>query len=537
MGWLEDIGKAIGHAFGSIGDFIWGGLVDGWGKLLLGIEKHTIGFIEEEIAEHSLETDLITDPELKKKVEELKEKWKHSPGDWTDIANDIIGIVGGFGAKVQLEALAGVEFGDDDKFAKGLFGQMALVTQATLIAQIFTIVGSAIPGTNLHQLGYAVLNYLNYSGMSQITGFGYGQILNSALAKPMQQEIYAKIRPEILDVGIALRLYYRKQIPYSQLYGCLKKHGYNDEDIVNLIDSYLYYPSPPELVNWSAKEVFEPEMIEKYGLDDEFENLELDAFYRAGMNTEQIRNHWRAHWEHPGFNQMRELLQREQLTEQDMWDWFRLVEIPPYWRQKLINISWNIPTRVDVRRFWDMGTITEDRLREIYGYMGYHGKDLDDYVLWTKVYVAWPDLIARYQKGWINIDTVRAELLRLGMTEERAQELIETKVKPEAPVRVLKERDLVKDDILEGVTNMVVTVPQAREMLIQLGYDANEADFIIFTYLPTEEMAPALYYADKEACEAAGFIWYDGECLNAEQVKQRKEWESEEEGEGEEEET
>ncbi|GAI33122.1 unnamed protein product, partial [marine sediment metagenome] len=32
----------------------------------------------------------------------------------------------------------------------------------------------------------------------------------------------------------------------------------------------------------------------------------------------------------------------------DVWEWFRMVEIPPFWRENLTKLIWEIPTRVDV---------------------------------------------------------------------------------------------------------------------------------------------------------------------------------------------
>ncbi|GAH44519.1 unnamed protein product [marine sediment metagenome] len=48
-----------------------------------------------------------------------------------------------------------------------------------------------------------------------------------------------------------------------------------------------------------------------------------------------------------------------------------------------------------------MRTIDETELRALYQRHGYFGKDLENYVIWTKVYVAFPDLMARWSKGWI----------------------------------------------------------------------------------------------------------------------------------------
>jgi len=285
---------------------------------------------------------------------------------------------------------------------------------------------------------------------------------------------------------------------YNQYFDDLHDQGWSDERIEALKFVTLFYPAPADLVRWQAREVFEPAMVEKYGLDDELGGITREPFYKAGMTDEQITNYWRAHWEHASWNQVVEMLHRGLMTEQDARDWFRLVEIPPFWRDKLIASSWNVPTRVDVRRFWDMRTIDEARLREIYTAQGYHGKDLDDYVLWTKIYVDFPDLVTRFKNGWLTLNQLRAELIKLGMSDERAEELIQTKVKAAASEKVAKDRDLTAAEIVKGVKKEVISWAEGLELLQDLGYDEWEAEFKLAIEVAVAAGSPESYTEFKD---------------------------------------
>jgi len=303
-----------------------------------------------------------------------------------------------------------------------------------------------------------------------------------------------------MDPNTAIRANWRGFMTDERMRATLVDHGFDEVDIETLLDVTKFYPAPQDLVRWQAREVFEPSMISKYGLDDEFEEIEKEPFYQAGMTDEQILNYWRAHWEHASWNQVVEMLRRGQITEADVWEWFKVVEIVPYWRDKLIAISWEVPTRVDVRRFWDMRTIDETRLREIYTSQGYHGKDLEDYVLWTKIYVDFPDLMTRYKNGWLTLDDVRAELVKLGMSAGRAEELIQTKVKAGQPERTSSERDVTKTDIIKGVKQTVISRDQGIELLVEMGYDEDEADYILEINIPPDE--EELVVRDRELTKA-----------------------------------
>jgi hypothetical protein len=291
-----------------------------------------------------------------------------------------------------------------------------------------------------------------------------------------------------LDPQMVINAWRRDPAKYVQVFEDLKDLGWDDTRIDTLKKITEFLPSPRDLVEWEAKEVFEPDMISKYGLADEFETLDLSLFAKVGVTEEQARNFWIAHWEHASWLQVVEMMRRGKLEEKDLWDWFRLVEIPPFWRQKLIDISWEVPTRVDVRRFWDMRTIDETRLREVYTAIGYHGKDLDDYVLWTKIYTDFPDLLARYKNGWITLDQVKSELTGMGMSAERADTMIEEKIKKAAPERVAAEKDLTKSDIINGVKKDVISREQGAELLTEIGYSNEEAIYLLDVNIPVDDV-------------------------------------------------
>lgn len=306
-----------------------------------------------------------------------------------------------------------------------------------------------------------------------------GRLLN-------QRQEYA-LRTHRLDPLSAVNLWRRDPEKYEEVFYDLKEQGWSDDRIEALKFVTQFMPTPQDLVTWQAREVFEPGMIRKYGLDDEFETLDLSLFAKVGVTKEQALNYWRAHWEHASWNQVVEMLRRGLITEEDVYEWFKVVEIVPYWRELLIAISWEVPTRVDVRRFWDMRTIDETRLRQIYTAMGYHNQDLEDYVLWTKIYVDFPDLMTRFKNGWLTLDEVRQELIRLGMSEDRAEELIQTKVKAEASEKLAKDRDLTMSQIVKGVKKSVITRVEGAQLLMDMGYDEAEALFILAIEIPVDE--------------------------------------------------
>lgn len=355
-------------------------------------------------------------------------------------------------------------------------------------------------GTPLHAIASGIMIIIG------IVGFFLGLI--SPVSGKAREIFNPMMRTVQLREENAIQALFRGIQTEDQLRDNLRRRGYYESEIDALIEVSHFYPSPADLILWQAREVFEPGMIERYGLDAEVEGIQREAFYKAGMTDEQIVNFWRAHWEHASWTQVVEMLRRGLLTkekgapeapttkaaweardaegEEAMFDWYRLVEIPPFWRDKLTAMSWAVPTRVDVRRWWDMRTIDEERLRSIYHAQGYHGADLDDYVLWTKVYVAFPDLMARFTKGWITEDEAKQELMDLGMPADRVDEMLETKIaKAKSEMEESTEsRDFTRSEILDGYRKRLFTEEEARASLADLNYSPEQIDF----YIDREEL-------------------------------------------------
>ena len=234
-----------------------------------------------------------------------------------------------------------------------------------------------------------------------------------------------------LDTSSIVRAGWREKKTDVEIVSDLTAHGWIKEEAERFLTAARYYPSPGELVNWQAKEVFEPEMVEQYGLDAELGEVEREAFYKAGMDDTQIENFWRAHWVHPGWNQVQEMFHREQLTLEETKRWFRVVEIPPYWREKLINVAYQPYTRVDVRRMHKLGVLDEKDLKRAYMDLGYDEEKAGNMVKFTIEYNKSPGvdpdrdltrsiLEKGYRLGLLNANEFGSMLESLGYSKDNA---------------------------------------------------------------------------------------------------------------------
>lgn len=260
----------------------------------------------------------------------------------------------------------------------------------------------------------------------------------------------------------------------------LRSQGFSEDRIAVLKQLASIMPNPQDLIRFVVREVYTPEIAEKYGQFDDFPDKAVDDAAKIGISKDLLGKYWAAHWELPSIGQGFEMMHRGIISEDDLRLLLKAVDVMPYWRGKLAEMSWNVPTRVDVRRWWDMGVVNEAELRKLYAAMGYHGDDLDKYVLWTKIYSAAPDLISLYQSGTISDTDVVSELVGMGFEQSAAQGFADRKIiKPWKAARTQTERNLTKAEIVKGVKKNVITYENGKALLVQMGYDANEADYIL----------------------------------------------------------
>ncbi|GAI19405.1 unnamed protein product, partial [marine sediment metagenome] len=176
---------------------------------------------------------------------------------------------------------------------------------------------------------------------------------------------------KLLDANDLLLLKWRGEITDEYFTTGMVKLGFLIDDIPKFEKVRRFMPNVRDLVVFSAKEVFEEDMVEAVGLDDEFENLDLSWFAKVGVDEETAKMFWRSHWDHPSWIRVSDMFHRGLITEDDLERWFRLVEFPPFWREALKGVLYTLPTRVDLRRFYDFGIIDYETLVAEYRIAGY----------------------------------------------------------------------------------------------------------------------------------------------------------------------
>lgn len=133
----------------------------------------------------------------------------------------------------------------------------------------------------------------------------------------------------------------------------------------------------------------------------------------------------------------------------------------------------------DVVDAWEFGLYRLEQVEEWYRKAGYSDRDAS--LLARLVYLKYnvPLLRTMYRNGWINAEQLIQGLRDLGIPEERVQDMAMSFIKYDELYRVEKERDLTKSEIVKGVKAGILSPTQAVGLLMDLGYDENEAWYIL----------------------------------------------------------
>lgn len=249
-------------------------------------------------------------------------------------------------------------------------------------------------------------------------------------SKALQDILIATKKP-LLDSGNISTSYIRQFISRKDFDTFLNKYGFDELDTSLIEQNLWYYPSASDLIRFAVREVFSNDIIAKYRTDEDYPNELTGYLAKAGLKEDWAHAYWREHWILPSPQQGFEMMHRKLITEADMSTLLRTLDIMPYWRDKIIKMSYNIPARVDVRRIYQLGL-----------------KDK-----------AW--VYEQYEKEGYSPDDAEA------LTAFAVRGASET------------EKDLTKAEVVDGYKRAMLTKEETMTFLTNMGYDADESAFLL----------------------------------------------------------
>ena len=173
------------------------------------------------------------------------------------------------------------------------------------------------------------------------------------------------------------------------------KIGYDRSESIALFESLRPVPTFSILLEWLAKEVFEPEVRTRFKLDDDYPRIWDELMKSIKVPNFEREAYWAAHWNHPAPGQIGDMYTRWRsdrtdrsesdakdagvsvadlsMSKDDFTEALKLHEIAPFWRDRIIANSYRPLPLTTLQQAYVYGLKDDDwflgRLKD-YGYSG-----------------------------------------------------------------------------------------------------------------------------------------------------------------------
>jgi hypothetical protein len=257
-------------------------------------------------------------------------------------------------------------------------------------------------------------------------------------AMPVIQDYNAAHGRNIPPATLLIQLLRRGLISESEAALALRRAGYGGEWIGALLATQEVLPSVSDMIRMGVREAFSPEIAGAFGQYEDLPPGLVEWAKKIGLSEEWAGRFWAAHWSLPSTEQMFEMFHRGVIDRETLLLGLRSADVMPFWRSNLEQIAYRIVGRVDIRRMYQSGAISIDRVKQTYLDQGYSPADAAALTEWVRV---------TYQPGG----------------EDSA----------------VKRKDLAESAIKQAYARRLITRDAALEQLMELGYNEEEADFVL----------------------------------------------------------
>jgi len=101
---------------------------------------------------------------------------------------------------------------------------------------------------------------------------------------------------QLLDVAGLLFLERRGRLEEGEYHERMGKLGYSSTIADEIEETTRYYGSAADIVRFAVREVYTPEVVEKFGLMEDLPPRYLDEAAKLGLDEETARSFWASHW-------------------------------------------------------------------------------------------------------------------------------------------------------------------------------------------------------------------------------------------------
>lgn len=218
----------------------------------------------------------------------------------------------------------------------------------------------------------------------------------------------------------------------------LSRAGWHASDIASATRTVDVVPPIADLIHMAVREAFSPDVAQRFGAFEDFPPEFAAEAKKHGLTEEWAQRYWAAHWGLPSLTMGFEMLHRGIIGVADLELLMRAQDVQPFWREKLMQLSFKPLTRIDVQRMHKLGVLSLVEVENAYLDLGYDRENA-----------------------------------------ARMARFVEQLNSPKEKITKEKLKDLSQTSVLDAYSIGLLNSGQAIERLLTLGYDGEEADLLI----------------------------------------------------------
>jgi len=368
---------------------------------------------------------------------------------------------------------------------------MTMITSLFVIPMVYSGIASANSQIILQE--HALENPYRLIEPDVINRAWYRDLLPTNLAtEELRKHGYTESAAEIMLASAEtvppereqLNWWLRGFIGADELDKSLKAAGWGAANINLLKDAAWVLPPVQDLITMAVREVFTPNIAAKFGQFDDYPPQFTAHAAKIGLNKTWALNYWAAHWRLPSVTMGFEMLHRRVINKDELDMLLRSADVMPFWRDKLIEISYSPLTRVDIRRMHKLGVLTEMQVMTAYMDIGYdttNAKRLLDFTIKLNApaeaqndadlsSLSTSNIVNFYSDGVITKDDANKLLIDSGMSKGAARLYLDNAEMANERSERKKEIELILDRTDSGV----ITYEQAQDDLNRIGLETAE---------------------------------------------------------------
>jgi hypothetical protein len=297
---------------------------------------------------------------------------------------------------------------------------------------------------------------------------------------------FAALTRHYPDLAMMSQMFFRGHVGSDVVKTYLTHQGMDPADADRVLRILPVIPGIQDLISMAVREAFSPEIIAKFGTHQDFPSRFGEEAAKQGLSQEWAMAYWAAHWALPSVTQGYEMLHRGVISQAELMTLLQTQDVMPFWRDKVLAVSYNPYTRVDIRRMYTAGILTRAQVKRSYLDGGYDTEHAENLTEWTvrdttasEKDLVKSEVLSAYKKGLLDPGSAKAALTDMGYTAETIAMLLsladyQKVTEKKAPVKTLQRADLTRA-YLDGLMQKT----ELGAGLLELGYAADEVTLIL----------------------------------------------------------